>query len=399
MAELTGRNEGRRYEIEKKKYKRRLVIIIAVCIIAVVLVFAFILNSFFNKDYLGYKTITTIKRADSNTVQYLSYKGGLLKFSRDGAAAMNGTGEVVWNGSYDMNSPEADICGDYVVIADIGGKEAYVYNGKDSGTKIETVLPILQAQVADQGVVALLLQDTDSNTITIQYPYDSSNQTEKVNLPTNTSTDGFPIDISLSDDGQKLATSYLYINNGVKKNKVSFYNFGAAGQNKVNRLVGCKDYGQTLVPKIQFVNNNTVCVYGENFFSIFSNTDRPKQIYMKKFKKSIKSIFSNSSYVGFIFENYKSNNKYTVSVYDLKGKQVLNAPINYDYSKVSISGKEIIFYSDLECTIMRLNGNEKFHYMFDRNVEYFIPTNDFDKYFVINDTNIEKIRLTEGTKR
>lgn len=395
MAGLVERSDSRRYEIERKKHKRNFLITSIIGIIAVIIIFAYLLNSFFNKSYNGYEVIKTTKRTDSNTVKYVRYHNGILKYSRDGAQAFNADGEVLWNGSYDLKNPQADICQEYVAIADIGGDEVYVFNGKDSGTKLETVLPIMQVEVASQGVVALLLEDNNSNVISIQDPYDTA-KPEKAIVPTNVSTDGYPIDISISNDGVKLMTSYFNINSGVIKSSVSFYDFGEVGKNKVNKIVGARDFGKTLVPRIEFIGNDTACAFGENSFRIFSNMENPKDVYKETFKKEIKSVFYNSDYIGFVLENFDADKKYEVVVYNLNGKKILDKQIDFDYKEVYISGKEITFYSDLECVILRLNGNEKFHYTFDKNVDYIMPINHWDKYLLIDDNNLEEIKLTEG---
>lgn len=397
MAGLVERNDTRRYEIEKKKYKRTLLITSIVGIIAVVLIFAYLLNSFFNKSYYGYEVMKTVKRTDSNTVKYLQYKSGLLKYSRDGAEALDSSGNVLWNGSYEMKEPEADICGDFVAVADIGGKEVYIFNGKDSGKRVETTLPILKAQVAAQGVVALLLEDKSSNLISIQDPYDLT-QPVKAELPTNVSTDGYPVDISLSDDGVKLATSYFNISNGVIESNVSFYDFGEVGADKVNNLVSGKKYGKMLIPKVEFLNNDTACVFGEQGFSIFGNMEQPREIYKETFKKEIKSILYSSEYIGFVLESYDKEEKKELLVYNQKGKKILEQQIDYDYDQVYISGKEITFYSNMECTVLRLNGNEKFHYTFDKSIDYFMPVNHYEKYLLIDKVNIEEIKLTKGER-
>jgi hypothetical protein len=90
------------------------------------------------------------------------YNGNILKYSRSGISEIDNEGKSLWNGGYEMKQPQVDTCGDYVLVADVTGKQFYVYNGEDEGTSIETSLPIVSAKVARQGVVAVLLQDTDS---------------------------------------------------------------------------------------------------------------------------------------------------------------------------------------------------------------------------------------------
>lgn len=396
MARIIEKAELSGYETRMRKYKRNVAIVISVVMIVVVIVIAFMVNSFINRYYTSYEVVKTVPRADSNTVKYESYGNKILKYSRDGASAIDQDGKAVWNGSFDMKNPSASICGKYVAIADIGGKEIYVFNGShsDSGTKIDVLLPIEQIEVAEDGIIAVVLKDADTNKINVYNPYDTAKPL-KVEKQTRVQQDGFPVDIDLSRDGTKLVTSYLYVGTGAIENLVTFYNFGEVGKYETDKMVGAQKFGKTMIPKVEFLNNNTVCAFGDDKFTLFSIKQKPKQIYTETFKTEIKSIFSSSKYVGFVLEKDAKENKYEVLVYNLDGKKVWSDKIDFEYDTVQLSQDEIIFYADMECNILRIKGKKKLHCIFDKNISYFMPINHYDLYYLIDSTNIEKIKLTE----
>jgi len=68
---------------------------------------------------------------------------------------------------------------------------------------------------------------------------------------------GYPISISLSPSGELLAVSYLYVDAGVVKSNVVFYNFGPVGANQSDYMVSAYTYSDLVVPKVQFMNNDT----------------------------------------------------------------------------------------------------------------------------------------------
>lgn len=397
MTTLKDRNLERRLEMEQKRHKQGWKAAIILFLLVFLCAVGFIIYSFANRSFNSFQVIKQTPREDSNTVRYIRHGSNLLKYSRDGASGIDSKGKILWNGSFEMKNPAVSICDAYAVIADIGGKEAYVFSGSDTGKKIQTTLPIIQADVANQGVTALMMEDKDSNVFWIYDPYGTSEQL-KVEKPTNTETDGYPVDMALSDDGKKLVTSYLYLNNGVKESRVSFYNFGDVGRD-TNSLVKAEMFGQTLIPEVDFISNNMVCVYGEQSFTLYSMEEIPKKIKDTiTFDDPIKSMFSDKSHVGFVLEKYEGESKYEVVVYDMSGKKVLDRYVDYDYTTVLLSGKEIIFYTDLKCTILRLNGKEKFQYTFDKNLEYIMPVNNYNKYILIDSTDIQEIKLVEGGK-
>lgn len=487
MEGLSERNERKRYEEAKKKQRRNRIIaaIMAVLLAAGVVVYA--VDSQINRNYNAYQVEKKFERKDSNTVKYISYDGRILKYSRDGISELDDSGKVVWTSTYDMKNPSIAYCGNYVAVADIGGKEICIYNRTNSTDikKIEVVLPIMKIDIAEQGVVAAVLEDTDSNQINIYDPYNVSEQL-LVSIPTNVETDGFPVDISISDDGERLVTDFINISNGQAQTSINFYNFDEVGKNSINRIVGARDFEQTIVPKTTFLNNETVCAYTENGFSLYAMKEIPKDIYEEQFDKAIKSVFSNEQYVGIILDNNKKveiynnkeqsdksntsseteketkkseeetdtskedaeasdkstedtetsdtskgdaeetkteenkstdkekdskeqdaesakaekktkeneeNKKYQLKIYNLKGKKILDTNIDYEYDTVVMGKEEIIFSSNLECYILRINGTEKFHYTFDSNIEYFLESVSKNHYYVVDNNEISKIKL------
>lgn len=495
MESLSERNERKRYEEAKKKQKRNRVIAAVIAVILIASVVVYVVDSQINRDYDSYQVEKKFDRKDSNTVKYVDYDGRILKYSRDGISELDDSGKVVWTSTYDMKNPSVAFCGNYVAVADITGKEIYVYNRTNSTDikKIDLVLPVVKIDIAEQGVVAAILEDTDSNQINIYDPYNISEQL-LVNIPTNVETDGFPIDISLSNDGERLVTNFINISNGQAQTSINFYNFDEVGKNSVNRIVGVRDFEQTIVAKTTFLNDDTVCAYTENGFSLYSMKEIPKDIYEETFDKAIKSVFSNEQYIGVILDNKKSvvnnnnsigtneediadieensneedsgaedeeeiskeeedadeakssdekvsedqkvsdtatgeeasgtadieeeseaesqktnneqagtegikeidntnNEQYELKVYNLKGKKVLDINIAYNYDTVTMGKDEIIFYSNLECYILRINGTEKFHYTFDKNIEAFLTTSSKDHYYVVDDKEVSKIKL------
>ena len=164
-----------REEKESKKKSIRKRIGLAAAIVAVVMAALILLFYYWNNRlYNSYEVQSEVERSDSNNLGYLYFNQDILKYSRSGISAMDNKGNVLWNGGFEMKQPQVDICGDYVVAADVTGKQFFVYNGKDEGTSMETTLPIVRAKVAAQGVTAVLLQDTDSNVLNIYNPYNST---------------------------------------------------------------------------------------------------------------------------------------------------------------------------------------------------------------------------------
>ena len=395
MATLNERSNEQR--LKKQKIRRRILfiiigVLIVVFIIAVVL---FIREAIRTKQYTGYKTVNTFERVDSNTVKYCYYGGNLIKYSRDGASALDEDGNALWNGSYEMQNPIIDICGKFAAIADLNEKEFYVFNGSDSGTLIDAEYPITMIQVASQGVVAVMLENEKSNIIRIYDPYSKTEDSLLVEIPTNVSTDGYPVDMVLSDDGQSLVTSYLSMNNREAESNVCFYNFSEVGQDK-NRIVGGCSYKESIVSKLEFIGNDTLCIFQDNGFTLYSNMKQPEEVVTEYFDESIRSVVYDDDHVGFIFdvaENADTGNH--LKLYDKSGKIAYEGDIDYEYSNVTMCDDEIIFCTDNKCAILRADGSEKLNCTTEKPFEYFIKASGSSNYFLIDSNDISKVKLTE----
>lgn len=381
--------------LEKQKKRRRIIIIIAVIIAAMVSAFAvwYIVETVRTKKYTGYSVVREFERQDGNTVRYRYYDGDLLKYSHDGASALNDEGNALWNGSYDIKEPLVDVCGRYVAIADMGGKEIHVFNGSDTGVSVTVPYSIASLKIAGQGVVAAVLEDETSNVIQLYNPY---SQADKLlaEVPTNIAGDGYPLDMALSPDAQSMVTTYLDVKGGNVQSNVCFYNFSEVGQEK-NRMVGGVPYKDTLVTDIEFCGNDSVCIWLENGFSIYSNMKQPKAVCEELFEEEIVSVAGSDKYIGLVLESGGDSAKHNFKLYDIRGKKILDTDISYEYNNLSIVDGEIIFYNDMSCAIMRVDGSEKFNYSFDADIDYFIKAGDDSDYYIIDSAKIYKVRLTE----
>ncbi|MCI8408232.1 MAG: hypothetical protein HFJ09_03030 [Lachnospiraceae bacterium] len=394
MTSLTERNEIKRYKEHKKKIKQmKRILIIGTVLMCVCLV---VINIFYqiNRTYKGYKVIKSTERSDSNSVRYISYGENFLKYSKDGATGFRANGEILWSGSYEMKNPLAVTCDSFAAVADIGGRDVYIYNGSDTGTYMKMDSPIEQISVARQGVFAVVLKKNGEANINIYDPYNVAEQL-KVSISTSTDNDGFPVAIALSKDGQKLVTSYINVQKGVLESSLNFYNFDSVGKNSVDRIVGSRPLEQQVVVDIDFLTNNTICAYTKDGFQLYYMQETPRDVAVIEIKNSIKSVSRNSKYIAVLTEETDNVEvPYKLHVYDTKGKEILQKEITYMYDSVEMGDKEVILYSNREAHIIRLNGKEKFNCQLASSASYFFAITGTDKYLLIDGDSLKQIRLT-----
>ena len=134
-----------------------------------------------------------------------------------------------------------------MAIADKNTNDIFIYNDKGRQGQVSVSYPIVKLEVAKQGVVAALLEDKTSNYIEV---YDKEGK-QLVSHKSIIDENGYPINFSMSDDGERMAVSYLTVKNGSFENKIQFYDFSNSGKNIENRMVKeFSGYGETIVPTI-----------------------------------------------------------------------------------------------------------------------------------------------------
>lgn len=370
-------------EFERKiiKHRRRIRNVILSVIIICAAVFLGLTVYFKYKTYYSYKVLRATERTDAAATKFVRYNGNMVKYSNDGVSYIDFSNNLFWNQTYEMQNPQVDVCGNYLTVYDKDGTSIYIMD--DTGVKgsMETTRPIGQVHIAEQGTIAVLTTETSSCHIQL---YDKTGKAlAKGEIHIENS--GYPLDIALSDDAQKMAVAMLDVTTGKVKTTIGFYNFGSVGQNEIDNIVGSYSYSGTFIPRIEFVANDRLFAFGDNLMLVFEGTQKPQETAKVSLKKEVRSIFFNDEYMGTISGNGLAesgsmlteaednsdtqasqkregeNGAYQINVYDHNGKQVMsrNFDLNY-HSAEFLENGEICIYNKEECEIFTIGGTKKF---------------------------------------
>lgn len=341
------------------------------------------------RTYNNYKVRKTIKIETGTNSQYQAFGEFVVKYSNDGISYINGT-ETIWNEAYEMKSPIVYVCGDYLAIADKNSNTIYIFNKKGKVGEVNTSYPIIKIEVAQQGVVAALLEEASANYIEL---YDKEGNLI-VSHKSLLSENGFPLSFSISNDGEKMMTSYLSIKEGSTENQVIFYNFSNVGKDEVDRVVGTfNQYGETIVPAVYFVSNEDAIAIGDNVLTIYKMKEKPTIRKEIKFDKEIQKVFYNEKYVGLIFENSKGDTPYKMEVYSLSGEKIMSKEIEMNLDHVKFAGKNVLMYDDVTCELISLKGVVKFKHVFTKQLDAIVPMESTNTFLLMTKNKIEEISL------
>ncbi len=350
------------YKVQIRSHRFKVFLRAIILIGALIGVFVGIVLYFWYRSYSDYEVQSEYERTDTTATLFEEYGKGLLKYSNDGAFYTSLDNTPVWNQTYEMEHPKADITESFVAIGDIGGTELYIMNESGQQGKISTVLPIYKFSVAAQGTVAVLLADKNDYYLKL---FDAAGN-ELASGQLYVKNSGYPLALTLAQDGKKLAIATINPTGNSVQSEITMYNFGSVGQNEPDNIVGSFSYEDLVIAQMTFMNADTLAVFGDKEIQIYTGAEKPELKYTLPIEKEIKSIFYNDTYFGLIFNNEDEENSRHLEVYDKHCKNVLEHDFQMDYEKVSfLKDDEICLQNNYECALIGINGVDRFSTQFD----------------------------------
>lgn len=341
-----------------------------------------------NKDYSTYEVTNIMEIETGVPAKYAGFAGGIIRCTTDGVSYIK-SGKEVWNKSISIQNPILDICGDYIVLAEQKSNNITIFNKSGEQWDITMSYPVMSVEISGQGIVAAALDDGEANYIEVK---DKNGESIAMGR-TVVQGDGYPIDISISNDGTKLAASYLGITNGTTQSNVVFYNYSAVGQNEVDRIVGgFNQYKTAIVPKVEFISNNVAAAFGTNLFTIYSIKHKPSIIREEELEHRIESIFYNKGYIGIVFRNENLDKPYLIKTYNAGGEKILSQEMDYQYKGILFADDKVMMYNENSCRMISGDGVIRFEAQFDVAVEEMFAISE-SAYVIVTADSIMQIKL------
>ena len=214
-----------------------------------------------------------------------------------------------------------------------------------------------------------------------------------VEIMTLENRDGFPVDIALSEDGTKLVTSYLVINDAKAEGWLTFYNFGEVGQNYANNLTAVFKY-EDVIPEIRFMDNDTVCVFKKDGMDLYTVPELPELVAELSSEEPILRVCNDDKHLAVMTDNAKNGSVARAVVYDKKAQVVFDRTIMEMFDDILLSGEDIVFYNKDACLVMGLNGQLKFNSpLEDANILELMPVGEKNALMILEEETVKTIRF------
>lgn len=375
-----GKNSHRRRISGRGKKAITVVAVIA----AVCLVFLYVEK----RSYHSYKVLNTSEQEDVVSTQYVEMDGDILRYSPDGVSVVDSSMNTVWNETYTMQNPIAEVNGSRAVIADSEGTSLYICDKKGVTGTVTTSYSIVKVRVAANGMVAAIL-DNDENTWINFYNSDGSLVAENL---TKIDDPGYPMDVAVSDNGVMMVT-FQYVDGSKTTSYVAFYNYGDVGQNEDDRIVSGYTYENVVIPQVECISESQYIALRDDGFSTYQGNQIPKEVKTINVKQEIVSTFFDDQRIGLVFKNNSKDSEYTMEVYSMNGQLKFRKNFNVAYSTIKMSDGNIIMYNSSQICVMNSRGVQKYMGSVDGTIRDFFKIG-WNKYLMVMDNGVSTIKFS-----
>lgn len=372
------------------RHRRSTFLTVLGIVLFLVLLFVFLILQWRNHIYTYYDTMSSVEREVINGTEDIPLGEAILTYSRDGAHCTDTRGNVLWNQTYEIQDVIIDVCQNVAVIASYSGRDVYVVSDSAILGNFSTNMPIRNAAVAANGRVAVVMESAEASYYNIYSP-----EGEQIyeGLATMSSS-GDPMALSLSPSGDLLQISYIYLDAGVQKTNIAFYNLGEVGASKTDFFVGAYNYDDLFVPFVCFMNNSVSFAVGDSQLMFYRGTQIPEEIQKYPYTEEIRSVFYSDQYVGLVFYADNGDSLYRMDVYDSSGGLVGTYDFNVEYTDLFFGEDCFVVYNDAECVVTALSsGVEKFNGPLEKSVRRILPMKTSYRYLLITGESLDTIRL------
>ncbi|MCD8104121.1 MAG: DUF5711 family protein [Lachnospiraceae bacterium] len=333
-----------------------------------------------------------ISRSIENTMtsgtQYELAGKYLYRYNSDGVSCVTHKNEVKWSVTYSMQSPIVDVCGTTMVIAEQQGTQVYVVNEDGLLGSFSCLLPILKVRVSNQGVVAVVLQDDDVTWVRL---YDAEG-TSIANDKTTISDSGYPLDVDLTPNGEKMVVSYLGILEGVMTSTVVFYDFSSSGDASADHVMSSETFSGVVVSQVFFTDNTTAVAVADNGFTVFRGSTLEKKAE-QTFDDEIVSCFYDDDMIGFLFSDVTGEHNYRMELYNYRGRQKTSVGTDADFDEIKIENGQILMVTSTACSVYTKNGRLRYSSAYEKEIVDMFYFSEFRRYLVITQDSFDQIRI------
>lgn len=310
----------------------------------------------FNGGEVILKPIFASTKMDSS-VQLEVINDGIYICDKNGLIKKDAKGNNIWSKSFYIETPMFITSSSYLAIADITGKNAYVFDQDGLIYSVSESYPIIFIDINDEGFLTTVMEDGDRNYIN----YYNNLGEKPVGIATNFIEDGYPISAAASKEVTKMATGYVSITASRLESNITFFGFADAYESYDKKVVGSYRYDNALISKVKWLDEQNLLAVFDNQFSIYTFLKLPEIVKTIELDARIVDFATTDEEIvilyGDAFTSEGEGVKNSVCVYDFEGNLIRQ--ISDDQEIKGISADHKYFYLYVNGTVSKYAGKNK----------------------------------------
>ena len=202
------------------------------------------------------------------------------------------------------------------------------------------------------------------------------------------------MDVAVSPDGKTVCVSSLLMKEDSVITNLSFYNFGKAGKDYDQHMVGNFVYTNEVFPYIKFMGNKACAAASNARLVVFDTSGTvPQNSVNNMLTEDLQGIFRSGDRIGLLFTDLTRENLYRLDLYGRSGKKEGSVGFTMVYDDIQIKGNRVYINNEQTMQIYTTDGREIFNGGFDRAVRVLIPPSGMSGIAVVAENEIDKVNL------
>lgn len=354
--------ERRREKVTKNKKK---IVIISLASAALIFIIVFFAVGGYEKilDFLGIErdvsvtpTVLSVEAELKGSTLLAGKNSVAIVYDEQGVTGYGADGKWKWHVESSVSNPTVTDCGDFAVIADIGGTAAYAFNQNGavwqfgSGSVIKSVF-------GRGKYVCVVHEEKEYLSAATMYEYDSKTSTLK-ELFTRKFGAHYMLTGTISEDCKQMVLSGVYSDSGEARGNISFIRLSDG------EIFSNEDTENNIYVKAFFAENNTVFAVNSDSVKVFYKTlsvssgeDRESEIWSRQ---NMQSSIIDTTLVGnkycLIAVGSDHADKSIIKAFDITGKEILNFEVSGNVIGVNSVGDTFALYTDTHVMLYNSKG-------------------------------------------
>ena len=350
---------------ETKQNRKTHILLICIGVALAVFLVVFFAVGGYEKilDFLGIErdvsvtpTVTYVEAEIKGNILLAGKNCTTIVYDEQGVTGYGTDGKWKWHEMCSVSNPAFSDCGEFAVVADVGGTAAYAFDKNGivwkygSGNVIKSVF-------GKGKFICIIHEENEYLSAATIYEYDSKTSSLK-ELFTRKFSTHYMLTGAISNNGKQMVLSGVFSDGGVASGIISFIKM-ADGEIFSGEVTENNTYVKTFYASddsVFAVNSDSVRVFYKEM-SVSSGKDRENVLWNRNSKKDsvVKASLLNDKYILIAIGNENAD-KSTVKAFDTSGKESLNLEIEGNIIGMDSEGETFMVYTDSHAYLYNSKG-------------------------------------------